>query len=239
MFGTIRKQFLIQWRGWLWTLLIIFGGALSGIALHYFIILTDHETVSYIALGTVMACIVAVFLGGAMIVSQFIIYFDAEVSMGCTRSRFMVSVCAVDFLFMILYVAAAALINFTENALDRILYPGMSCEINLLPYFLKWGIPAAAFLCILCIFMGVLILRYGKKAFWVLWILWMLGCVGIPQIMEAAGEAPNSLFGRISRACAGIMNNTSIHTMIILGVLVCALSLGITWELIRKQQVTM
>lgn len=238
MFVTIRKQFLIQWRDWLWMLLIIFGGALAGIALHYLIVLIDHETVSYFALGTVMACIVTVFLGGVMIVSQFIIYFNAEVSMGCTRSRFMVSVCVVDFLFMVLYAAAAVFVNCAENALDRILYPGMSCEINFLPYLLKWGIPAAAFLCILCIFIGILILRFGKKAFWVLWFLWMFGCVGIPQIMEAAEEAPNSLFGRIGITCAGIINNTSIHTMIILGVLVCALSLGITWQLIRKQQVT-
>lgn len=117
------------------------------------------------------------------------------------------------------------------------MYPELTCEVDFLPYLLKWGIPVIAALCILGIFCSILIMHFGKKAFWVLWVIWMFACVGLPQISEAAEEAPNSLLGRIGIGAAKLF--MGIPVQVLIGTLtgICVLCLILSWIYIRKQEV--
>ena len=92
---------------------------------------------------------------------------------------------------------------------------------------------------ILSILFGMLILRFGTKAFWVLWALWMFGCIGIPRIIDAVEAAPQSLFGKIGTWVRNIMLQIPSGVWIglaLVGYITCMIS---SWILMKKQQVTM
>lgn len=237
MWRVIRKQFAIQARDWAELSLVIPGGAVFGMVLHYFIIRNDYTADHYFALGTILACCMAVILSAIMILGQFCVYFNTEVSMGCLRKQFLVSFYIVGFTFMLGYLALIIMLNLFENAVCRRLYPELTCEVDFFPYFLKWGIPAIIVLCIISIFCSILLLRFGRKAFWILWACWMFGFVGIPGFSEAAEDAPNSLMGRIGSAAAGFIKGIPLHILIVTGIAVSVFCLIMSWVLIRKQQV--
>lgn len=89
----------------------------------------------------------------------------------------------------------------------------------------------------LCGFMGTLILRYGKKAFWVFWVIWMFCFIVLPRIHDAAEEAPASLFGRIGNAVIGTFTGMTLNVIIGIAAVLSILSLAGSWMYLRKQQV--
>lgn len=238
MWKVIKKQFAIQSMDWVRLALVIPGSTLFGMLLHYFMVRNDSEAEYYVAIGTLLACIMAVLLSAIMILGQFVVYFNTEVSMGCLRKHFLVSFYLVSFVFTLAYMAVIIVMNLIENALCRRMYPYLSSEIDFLPYILKWGVPVIAVLCIVGIFSSILLLRFGRKAFWILWVIWMFGCVGIPRVSEAMEDAPNSLMGRIGSAVTGYLRGIPLNIMIGTAAAVSVFCMIMSWIFIRKQQVS-
>ena len=129
-------------------------------------------------------------------------------------------------------------LNALENTLLRTVYAGLTEEINFLPYLIRWAVPAAAVLTVIGGFCGALLLRFGRKAFWIMWALWMFGCIGIPGISDAVIEKPESFYGQIGIAAGNILSQISVQTW---GMILGAVSIGAMigmWIIIRKQQVS-
>lgn len=237
MLEVLKKQFTVQWKDWMGMTLVPLGAWILGLGLHYMVVRLDSTVTSYFPAGTGMAVLAAGLCTVIMGIVQLGIYFNMEVSMGCTRLRFFVSYYVVSFVFSACYIGIILLLNIAERVLEKRLYPNLSCEIDFLPYLLKGGIPAAAAVCLVSGFCGVLILRYGRKAFWVLWAVWMICTIGLPRIHEAMEEAPNSLFGWIGNKIGFLFSGFTANEVIGIAAAVSLLSLAGAWLYLRKQQV--
>ena len=239
MLEGLKKQFIVQWKDWMGMILLPLGAWIVGLGLHYMIVRMDSEVTSYFPMGTLMAALAAGLCAVLMGIIQLGLYFNMEVSMGCTRLRFFVSYYVVCFVFHSLYIGVIILLNLAERVLDKQLYSNLSCEIDFLPYLLKGGIPAAVAVCLVSCFCGVLILRYGRRAFWVLWAIWMICTVGIPQIHSAAEEAPDSLFGWVGNKIGFLFSGFTLNVVIAIAAVVSILCFAGAWLYLRKQQVTL
>lgn len=238
MLEALKKQFSVQWKDWLGMGLLLPGAWIIGTGLHYIIIKTDSDVTSYFPMGTLMAALVAGLCAVIMGVLQLGFSFNMEVSMGFTRAEFFLSYYVVSFVFSAFYTGILSLLNLAETVLEKHLYPDMSCEIDFLPYILKGGIPAAAVVCLISGFCGVLILRFGKKVSWGLWTLWMLCAIVFPQLHNAAETAPDSLFGWIGNKIGWMFSGFTVNEVIGIAAVLSIFSLVGAWMYLRNQQVT-
>ncbi|MDO4337833.1 MAG: hypothetical protein Q4C91_07065 [Eubacteriales bacterium] len=238
MLEALKKQFSVQWKDWMMMSLLLPGVWALGAGLHYVLIRMDSEVTSYFPMGTLMAALTAGVCAAIMGILQLGFYFNMEISLGFTRAGFFLSYYAVSFVFSAFYTGILILLNLIERILEKYLYPDLSCEIDFLPYLLKGGIPAAAAVCLVSGFCGVLILRFGKKASWGIWALWMICCVGGPQIFNAAEAAPDSLFGWIGNKIGWMFSGFTVKEVIAAVAVLSVLSLAGAWGYLRKQQVT-
>lgn len=164
---------------------------------------------------------------------------NLEAAMGCTRKDFFLSYYLTGFLVNIVYVILLAVICMAENSIGKILYPDMINVIDLLSCIIRWGIPAAVALTVIGGFCGTLVLRFGKKAFWVMWAIWMIVCLGGPRAAEAVSESPDSLFGKMGLAIEMLVERVPLNLWILLAiVLVLACGIG-NYLMIRRQQVSL
>ena len=239
MLETVKKQFSIQWKDWIWVGAFLFGAAVLGMGMHLFIVKIDKTVNTYFALGTVFSGVLTAILGGIMIITQFGIYFHAEISLGCRRDYYLLSVYFFDLAALLGCLAAVILVNIAENALEAVMYPDLSCEIDFLPYLLKWGFPVILLLCVGGIFCGALLLRFGKRAFWVLWTIWMAACIGGPQVLNAMTEAPDSPLGRIGNFFMELGKRIPGNAAAVLIVVLLAVCMVFTWKMIKKQEVAL
>ena len=238
MLTTIEKQFRILWGEWLVIAAMILGGFAVGLILHTIIMRLDSTAESYFSMGTIMAMVMGVMYCFILSITQIRLYFNMEISMGCTRKQFFVSYFVVCLVVDLVYPLALAVLGIGENALNRAWYPNLTNEIDLVPYILKWGIPTAILITIAAGFCGVLLLRFGRPAFWILWAIWMILAIGLPQIHDAMKEAPDSLFGRIGNAVFGAFGGVSRSAVIGAAAILGLACLAGSWFFVRRQQVT-
>ena len=238
MVQAIKKQFQVQWEDWLWMVLVIVGSSAVGQILHWIMIRSDETTETCFAMGTVMALMMTVIFLLIMTFSQLATYFNAEISMGCTRLHFYVSYYIFSAAFSVIGVLVVMGLNLIENQMLEMIYPTLPNEIYFMPYLVKFGLPAAVLLPMVSIFCGALMMRFGRKIFWVMWALYMFAVLGVPAIMEYAEEAPNTIYGRIGTVIQGILKGIPVNAWICLGAVVVLVSFVGSWMLLRKQQVT-
>lgn len=238
MIQTIKKQFQIQWENWIWELLVIFGAGIFGLGLHWFIVRNDETVDTCFAMGTVMAIMMVLIFLTMMSFSMLGMYFNVEISMGCTRMQFFLSYYIFNVVFSLAGLLAVMAWNLMENRLLEMWYPTMQNEIYFMPYLVKYGLPAAVLIPIVAIFGGSLVMRYGRKILLVIWVLYMLAALVIPTILEYAEEAPDTIYGRIGVIVMGIFGKIPVNVWGCLGVVVIAVSFIGSWTILRKQQVT-
>lgn len=238
MADAFRKQIRVLWQDHLSLMALTFGFYAFGIILFQIIMRTDRDVDSYFATGTVVGgCALALFIVIILAV-QISIHFNLEISMGFTRKYFGISYFTVSYVGCLLNVGFLTVLNLAENSFLKMLYPGWSNEVNLQPYLIRWGALAALVLTVLGSFCGILLMRFGRKAFWTLWVLWMAGCLGIPRITDAMEDAPGSLFGKIGNAAAGFVGSIPLQNWVIFAVCASIAGLAASYLLIRRQQVT-
>lgn len=238
MLRTLKKQFRIQYMDGIWLALFLVAASLAGIVLLGILMHFEGEMESYFPMGTLLGIIVTAFYVFIKDMVQVRIYFNLGVSMGCTRLRFFVSFYTVNFIFNLIGVCLMTVISFAEQTFYAWLYPDLVNEIDLTPYLLEWGIPAAAVISIASGFCGILVMRYGKKAGGILWVLWMFICIGLPRITDAVSEAPDSISGKVGRAVIDAVCMVPGNLWVCIAGMVSLLALAGSWIMLRKQQVT-
>lgn len=234
---AIKKQFAVQWDGLIWQVILVFGGGLLGFVLQQIMLHFDAEAETWFELATVMSGVVGVIFLLFTILLSVGIYFNIEVSMGFTRKKYFLSAFAMWTAACLLSAAAMALVCLAENAANRALHPALGCETDFLPYLLKWSVPAAVVLTALSLFGGALIVRFGRRAYWILWGCWMFLCIGGPRIGEAMTDAPNSVFGRLGRVVAAVIAAVPGNAWIWLAGIAAAAGLAGGYAVLRRQQV--
>ncbi|MDD3795678.1 MAG: hypothetical protein PHE06_06875 [Lachnospiraceae bacterium] len=238
MSQVIKRQFVVQWKDWMWGM-----GSVGGISLIVFCVIqlivhfTDMSYQQFVSIGTTFGCVVAVFYA-LVIEIQVGYYFNLEISMGCTRKHFFLAFYLVNLVFGLLTLVLLSAICMAEMGLNRLLHPGVESMFNILPHFPSIGIGVAAALPMVCGFAGALNMRFGKKAFWVLWGIWMFAWIGIPQISEAAENAPGSIFGRIGNGVSALLKMVPGNIWIVLAVTSSLACFAGSFLILRKQAVT-
>lgn len=237
MIKAIKRQFRVLWSDYLCMMGVTLGAFVFGNILLTFVLRMDGEASGYFALGTVIAIIMAVLFGGIMGLVQIQQYFNIQVTMGSTRKAFFASYYLVTFLLNCAVGGILILLCAAENALNTVIYAGWKLEFDLMPGLIRGVVPAAALVTVISGFCGVMIMKFGRKASIILWCLWMFACLGGPQFMEAADEAPASLAGKVSGAVLESLGQVPMTVWTGIGVLIAAAGLAGTWMVLRRQQV--
>ncbi len=239
MLQLIRKQLRAQGTDVIWGPVIMLAAGIVGMSIMFAMMKFDVADGEWFCLGTMLGGIVAAFYGFIWISAGIGFYFNMEVAMGCSRKEFFFSYYLTGFVMNGVYAIIMAIMCIIENALGRMLYPGMENDIDLLYYIIRGGIPAVVVLTVIGGFCGTLVLRYGKKAFWVLWAIWMVLCLGGPRISDAVSDAPDSVFGKIGTAVEVLLESVSVNIWILFGAAI-VLACGVAdFLMLRRQQVTM
>lgn len=239
MTGALKKQFRVLMDEIFFFYVMIFGGSLIGVILLQILIRTDRSIDTYFPLGTLLGAVVFCVYAFLVSVTGFRQYFNVEISMGCTRKNFFFSYFAVSVLSNLVGVLLVLAIGRAEGILYTVLYPHMAMdkEINFLFYIGKFGIPVSFAIAIVGVFCSAMILRFGRKAFWVFWMIWMIGCIGGPQIQNAVADSPNSLLGMLGSMVLRGIRAVPRNVWAILVTMFCAACLLISYLIVRKQQV--
>lgn len=239
MLQLIRKQLRAQGTDVIWGPVIMLAAGIVGMSIMFAMIKFDIADGEWFCLGTMLGGIVAAFYGFIWISAGIGFYFNMEVAMGCSRKEFFFSYYLTGFVMNGVYAIIMAIMCIIENALGRMLYPGMENDIDLLSYIIRGGIPVVVVLTVTGGFCGTLVLRYGKKAFWVLWAIWMVLCLGGPRISDAVSDAPDSVFGKIGTAVEVLLESVSVNIWILFGAAIVAACGVADFLMLRRQQVTM
>lgn len=233
MIKVIKKQIQVLWRDWLWEFAGVLILWLIGFGILHLIMLEDAE--SWLALGTLMAIMIEAMIALLTGVISMGICFNLQVSMGCTRKRFYVSYYLANVVKDLLIVLLLLLLCAAETQLCKVIYPGTASKLDLFPWLLKLGAPAALAVPAVGILCGALLLRFGRKGYWVLWFLWMFAFLGVPRIMDAPdGTFFGELAGGISRVAQAVPEGGWILAGAA-GILLC---IAVSWGMLRRQQVT-
>ncbi len=122
--------------------------------------------------------------------------FGYAVGLGRTRQSFIFGYYVSELAVAAVSCVLAWLYHCGETALYRAVFPE-KINVPFLKHIMAPQIllPAGVIVTVLGIFFGVLLMKNGKKAFWVLWGIWMFASLGLPRIAEAGAENPDSVFG--------------------------------------------
>lgn len=237
MLQTIKKQIRLQQGDWLLGMGCAAVMWVVGILFMFVIRRTDPEE-TYVALGTMFAIIGSAGVGILIILFNLGLNFNTQISLGNRRTPFLVSYYITWMLGFFVYFGILLLASTGEELLYASIWSGVAVEeLDMRGILLRFGIPASFLLPALGIFCGTLILRYKRKAFWILWVLWMLGAVGIPNLMDAADDAAQSAMGQFGLAVCKMGKFMFGRNFPALAAVITFLALLVSWLLLRRQQV--
>ena len=167
------------------------------------------------------------------------INFNTQISLGNRRTPFLISYYIAWVAGFFVYFGILLLVSQGEHAVYASIWAGTAIkeEFDLTGVLLQLGIPVCVALPALGTFCGALLLRYKRKAFWVLWVLWMLGVFGIPNLMDAADNAAQSTAGKLGLVLRSVAQFIFGREFPALAVVAAILLLTASWLLLRHQQV--
>lgn len=242
MLRSLKKQFYVQWENEIMMIVCILAGFVIGMLLFcgttFLITSFDGEASNTLPMGTMFGCILAVMFIALSFMTEISVYFNMEVSMGCTRIQFFTSFYIVYFVFSLLNICLLLLLCTAENGLNAVLYPHMDQAVDFIPLLAKWGVPVSAAILMIFGFFGVLMMRIGRKAFWIMWVIWMFAFIGIPQIGDSVENAPDSVLGRFGTGIMRLAGAVPVNFWISLTAVLCLISFAVSYLLIRRQHVT-
>ncbi len=169
------------------------GGLLLDVA-----ILHIEEPEVWAPLAFLMTGVALLFIAVWDGILAFSMYYRLAVHMGGSRKAFLIGyvlerlVCIggqVGVLLLLLYLAEVPVCRMVRDVPLAFVdvYGGWTayCPLLLLVFVL------------LVVFTSMLAELWGAKARVLLWVVWMLAAVGLPQLMKAAGDYPESVAGKL------------------------------------------
>lgn len=181
--------------------------------------------------GTVMAWIVFCFVSVMMGMFGMGNYFDWHVGLGRTRKSFFICDLITECCFNLVSLVVIGALCLVEGGILKAFYASYAEEGKTLwgPW-LFWIIPVFAIvLAVVREFTGSILMRFGKKAFWVMWALWMLICL-VPG-------NKNGVIGEMIRKAMGGIAGVSVTGWAVMGAVLVILLSAVSWLIIRKQAV--
>ena len=176
------------------------GLFLMGVLIVVLVNATLNEDKDYAAIGSMMALMGTVF-GGLLRGAGAPVRYRMAVSMGHTRRSYMLADPLITAMNCLVGVAAAWVLSKLELWIYGLLYPGWSCDFDLMGIFQWWAVLLLAVLVVAADYcLGALQLRFGAKGFAAIWFPLCFAPMLLSNAVNAAGEeGNNSLFAQIGR----------------------------------------
>ncbi len=234
---AIKNQFQISENKCLAVLLLELGFYLAGMLLLAILMrFAIDEGEGTFPLATILAAFAGAVFLFANFGEDYTSQFHTQISLGCTRKEFFVSVLLNHLILsacgMVIVLALAA----AEDALNVWLYPMEEPEFAIFPILLRYGIAAVLGLPVAAALFGTLCNRFGQSVRVVFFILWMMFWFGMQWVMDAIFEPEKEIPG-LFRGIAGVITAVPSGLWPVVGALAFLLALGGAWGLMRTQQV--
>ena len=166
--------------------------------------------------------------------------FNISLAMGVTRKRLFPSyviLCIMKNTIGLLIIIVLGAVErlycrraFSDNVKEdvyRVLFTGRGLFITISLMFL---------MSIIAVFVGALILRFGKKAFWPLWTVWMMACLlpgKIGKMIDPDGDISNTLGKNVHMFLDA---DVFVPVWSIIFLALCVVFYLITYKMIIKKQ---
>lgn len=221
-------------------LAIMAGGFLVGVAIVSAVALYfgDGKEEGIFQLGVILALVITVFLQGFGTIFSFLGEFNLAISMGQTRKSFVWAYEAVSVIQIVVMAAVAFLMGFVENGIYRVILPKAYMEVDIVAnvFRLRYLIPGIFAIAVIEMFLQALLLRYGRRAFWGVWVAWMLLWM-LPGYLSKNRRLAAGVLEMTDRfAKMGSAAGTAV--LMGAGVVFGAVLIGVSWNMLRKQRVT-
>lgn len=165
--------------------------------------------------------------------------FNNTIGMGRTRKNFFIGYTLSCLINSFASAVALFIIYLTEQWRLHTWWSDYPCETNFSSFFAPGVLCfAIILLAILQEFIGFAILRFGKKAFWVLWAIWMLSFIGIPRIIDDVQDGKNSPLADFGRFLIDAGSKVPTVLWFVIGGVIGLVLFLISYVGFKHQQVT-
>lgn len=165
--------------------------------------------------------------------------YNMAVGMGAVRKSYIPSYYLVNLIFIFAEYGLVVVSHFIESAQINMLYPSYEKEAgieNVL--FTEYTIPVLLLLGAIQLVAGCCMLKFGKKAFWVMWVMWMALCIVPGRIGDIVENNPQGEVANVINSIGRFFQSVSMPVINVVIVLITVGCLAITWLMARRQQVT-
>lgn len=239
------KKIVDTWKLYLTELyqilLIMLIGGVFGVVVVRIGVSVDSTVEGYVIIGAFIAVCLGMFVKLMSDIFSFGSKFELAISMGCTRREFLSVYWVENVLFAIVEIAAAILFGILETQLGRILYAGtsLSVSLNLTSFLLNYKVITGLSLLVPAVgmFLGTFMLKFQRKAFWVLWAIWMTAFLGCGKISNIVTKNPDSMLSNIIKGIPALFKTIAGPVWILLFIAVCAVLFLVSAVLLRRQEV--
>lgn len=215
-------------------LAVVFCSGIVGMLIVSIAFAADQESTTVTAGGTFFALLIWAIVNAALGIAGYQNNFNLIVSLGCTRKDYMIAQIATVYLNMISEMVLLFLIYVIEKTMWKIIFPNKEYT-KLVEYVFEHQILLAIILLVPAIrlFVGAVILRFEKIAYWTIWAVWMIGGWGCGNIMTYLAHHHESwLFVLVNN----VKNMSDIMQMISI-CLITVVLLILTYHFTKKQAV--
>lgn len=217
---------------------ILVGVFIFGVILHDMIqVATDADDVFPMGgfLGLMgLAMIALLFVG-----QDFWQAFNHAVSMSQTRKRIVPAYIISYAVCQVVFVLVLKILIEIERIKLAVMYPTLPYDSDFSVIF-SWKV--FFFIGVVCIgtgiFLGGMLLKFGKAAYVAIYIFWMLVCIGVPKLMEYSSHHENSVLGRMMRSVKAVFDDLSLGQISIAVIAINVALIAIVWLVLRKQAVS-
>lgn len=234
MTDIIKKQFLSKYPDTGLMLIMSLGGFITGKLLLTAILFFDKSTNTYFPVAATLSGVMILIYTGLNGVAFLCYYFRFQIPMGITRKQFLASYYIVSFMEIAIGFLITLFLCWVDNKTNAYFYPVFTCEADILPWVLKYGMILATVVMLAAVFCGTLILKYGKKAGWILWALWMIGCFTLPRMSDAAPNTPAYLLKTAVQRFIHFLPSPLRIFLVAAAMIICIIC---SWLLLRRQQI--
>ena len=236
MIGKVWKMGL---SGLLWTLAIILGMWLFGTGMVAVFILVLKQD-SYIIIGSFTALVVWFMI--SILVDSFTLekHFSLAIGMGRTRKEFLIIHYIVQVINTLIGVLVLIVIHKVEVILGKVCYQNSICESDPLGVLINSYIilPTVFLLPAISFFVGMLLIKFQKKAYWAIWLICVMAAPFLKIIIENLIKYPNSLPARIVKGIGMIIQKIGgigqMGVLCVIGLLL----MSVTYLVLKKQEAT-
>lgn len=240
MIQIIRKVFSeradeVKWGCILAGAAWLIGSVMMAVVFHF----NPAEDRPEAGIATLLAAMILLFYVLIVGIFGFATEFNLAVGMGLTRKQFMPAYLAATFMIEAVLAVFLYGLHFLETQGMRFFYSDLK-EARAVGTILFSGylIPGLLLLSAVQIFVGSILLKYGRKVMWFFWALWMVLCLLPGRISEAMADEPDTLPARFGFGVQKVLQALDGAVGIVLFLAVLSALLAVSVCLIRRQQVT-